>query len=128
MNINNHPLDMKGCICHFVKWQIHPFISKGGYVLFFIVYYCLLYNTTYCFQHQFIFFRVNNISNEYHNHSLDMKGCICHFVKWQIHPFISKGEYVLFVIVYYCLLYNTTYCFQHQFIFFRVNKISNEYQ
>ena len=23
------PLDMKGCICHFTKWQIHPFISKG---------------------------------------------------------------------------------------------------
>ena len=22
-------LDMKGCICHFVKWRIHPFISKG---------------------------------------------------------------------------------------------------
>ena len=22
------PFDMKGCICHFVKWQIHPFISK----------------------------------------------------------------------------------------------------
>ena len=22
-------LHMKGCICHFVKWQIHPFISKG---------------------------------------------------------------------------------------------------
>ena len=22
-------LDMKGCIWHFVKWQIHPFISKG---------------------------------------------------------------------------------------------------
>ena len=22
------PLDMKGCICHFVKWQMHPFISK----------------------------------------------------------------------------------------------------
>ena len=20
--------DMKGCICHFVKWQIHPFMSK----------------------------------------------------------------------------------------------------
>ena len=20
---------MEGCICHFVKWQIHPFISKG---------------------------------------------------------------------------------------------------
>ena len=19
------PLDMKGCICHFAKWQIHPF-------------------------------------------------------------------------------------------------------
>ena len=34
MNINSldwHivPLDMKGCICHFAKWQIHPFISKG---------------------------------------------------------------------------------------------------
>ena len=23
------PLDMKGYICHFRKWQIHPFISKG---------------------------------------------------------------------------------------------------
>ena len=23
------PLDMKGCICHFVKWHIHPFIFKG---------------------------------------------------------------------------------------------------
>ena len=23
------PLDMKGCICHFTKWRIHPFISKG---------------------------------------------------------------------------------------------------
>ena len=23
------PLGMKVCICHFVKWQIHPFISKG---------------------------------------------------------------------------------------------------
>ena len=22
------PLDMKGCICHYVKWQTHPFISK----------------------------------------------------------------------------------------------------
>ena len=22
------PLDIKGCICHFTKWQIHPFISK----------------------------------------------------------------------------------------------------
>ena len=22
------PLDMKGCICHFVKWKLHPFISK----------------------------------------------------------------------------------------------------
>ena len=24
--------------------------------------------------------------------SFDMKGCICHFTKWQIHPFISKGR------------------------------------
>ena len=23
-------LDMKGCICHFVKWQMHPFISRGA--------------------------------------------------------------------------------------------------
>ena len=23
------PLDMKGCMCHFAKWQMHPFISKG---------------------------------------------------------------------------------------------------
>ena len=22
-------LDRKGCICHFTKWQIHPFVSKG---------------------------------------------------------------------------------------------------
>ena len=25
------PLDMKCCICHFVKWRIHPLISKGIY-------------------------------------------------------------------------------------------------
>ena len=25
--------DMKGCICHFTKWQIHPFISKGKILL-----------------------------------------------------------------------------------------------
>ena len=24
------PSDMKGCICHFTKWQINPFISKGS--------------------------------------------------------------------------------------------------
>ena len=25
---------MKGCICHFTKWQIHPFISEGtNYIL-----------------------------------------------------------------------------------------------
>ena len=23
------PLNMKGCICHFTKWQIHHFIPKG---------------------------------------------------------------------------------------------------
>ena len=23
--------------------------------------------------------------------SLDMKGCVCHFAKWQTHPSISKG-------------------------------------
>ena len=23
------PLDMKGCICSFVKWQIHPYSAKG---------------------------------------------------------------------------------------------------
>ena len=28
------PLDMKGCICHFIKWQIHPFISKGTTICF----------------------------------------------------------------------------------------------
>ena len=27
---NNRPLKMKGCIFHFVKWQRHPFISKGA--------------------------------------------------------------------------------------------------
>ena len=28
--------------------------------------------------------------DKWHFVSLDMKGCICHFAKWQIHPFISK--------------------------------------
>ena len=29
MSLHNYiaPLDMKECICHFAKWQIHPFIS-----------------------------------------------------------------------------------------------------
>ena len=26
--------------------------------------------------------------------SMAMKGCICYSVKWQIHPFISKGTYI----------------------------------
>ena len=25
---------MKGCICHFTKWQIHLFISKGANYVF----------------------------------------------------------------------------------------------
>ena len=29
MTISFVPLDMKECICHFSKWQIHPSISKG---------------------------------------------------------------------------------------------------
>ena len=37
--------------------------------------------------------------------SLDMKGRICHFVKWQIHPLISKGTqyhpYTLNSLVYF---------------------------
>ena len=31
--------------------------------------------------------------------SLYMKGCICHFKKWQIHPFISKGTICLVQIL-----------------------------
>ena len=26
---HNVPLDLKGCICHFVNWETHPFIFKG---------------------------------------------------------------------------------------------------
>ena len=26
-------LDMKGCICHFITWRIHPFIYKGDYIV-----------------------------------------------------------------------------------------------
>ena len=29
----SRPLDMKGCICHFVKWQINTFISKQAVVI-----------------------------------------------------------------------------------------------
>ena len=35
--------------------------------------------------------------------SLDMKGCICHFTKWQIHPFISKGTIYQQAVEYMCL-------------------------
>ena len=27
--VTYRPLDMKGCICLFTKWQMQPFISKG---------------------------------------------------------------------------------------------------
>ena len=36
---HNVTLEMKGCICHLVKWQIHPFISKGAITLSFV---CML--------------------------------------------------------------------------------------
>ena len=52
---------MKGCICYFKKWQIHPFMSKA-YEMVLLVHV-----------------------------PLDMKGCSCHFTKWQIHPFKSNG-------------------------------------
>ena len=32
-----------------------------------------------------------------------MKGCICHFTTWQIHPFINKGK-IFFTLRYtYCM-------------------------
>ena len=31
------PLDMKGCLCNSVKWQRHPFISKGMMFTLFLV-------------------------------------------------------------------------------------------
>ena len=38
--------------------------------------------------------------SQVHFVSLDMKGCICYFVKWQIHPFISKATtYISIYIV-----------------------------
>ena len=33
------PSDMKGCICHFAKWHIHPFISKWSQLPCWIVCY-----------------------------------------------------------------------------------------
>ena len=36
------PLDMRGCICHLVKWQIHRFISKGTICYYVLVIFCLL--------------------------------------------------------------------------------------
>ena len=32
LHVISPPLGMKGCICHFVKWQIHTFIPKSGYI------------------------------------------------------------------------------------------------
>ena len=32
-----------------------------------------------------------NVRSESHSVALDMKGCICHFLKWQMHIFISNG-------------------------------------
>ena len=34
-----------------------------------------------------------------------MKGCICHFTKWQIHPFISKGAICRYIIYRYMHVY-----------------------
>ena len=56
---------MKGCICHFAKWQIHITLDMKG---------CDRYTVSY--PRRII--------------PLDMKGCIYHFTKWQIHLFISK--------------------------------------
>ena len=41
------PLDMKGCICHFTKWQIHSFISKGTLCPEFVRYSSVL-DPVYC--------------------------------------------------------------------------------
>ena len=46
--------------------------------------------------------------------TLDMKGCICHFVKWQIHPFMSKGTkmYVIVLAVSCDVKYTRIRCLQ----------------
>ena len=36
------------------------------------------------------YFLADVLLKEPHIDTLDMQGCICHFAKWQIHPFISK--------------------------------------
>ena len=80
--------DMKGCICHFRKWQIYPFISKRTYIHFVLldIKGCICHLRKWQI-HPFIYKRTY-----IHFVLLDMKGCICHFLKWQIHPFISKKK------------------------------------
>ena len=89
--IQIYPLDMKGFMCHFVKWHIHPFISKDikykftpqiwrVYVPLCRVAHTPLYIQGYKIQ----------------IYPLDMKGLMCHFVKWDMHPFIPRGNSCVF--------------------------------
>ena len=34
--------------------------------------------------------------------ALDMKGCISHFIKWSIHPFISKETIIIMIACLWC--------------------------
>ena len=43
--------------------------------------------------------------------TLDMKGCICHFAKWRIHPLISKGYYISNNPLFFYWLVCTFYCY-----------------
>ena len=105
------PLEMKGCICHFTEWQIHPFISKGTtcrFICHFTMWqiYPLISKGTTCRflsdtlrsgRYTLSYPRGRHVG--YHTkcqiHPFKSKWTtcrfICHFTMWQIHPFISKG-------------------------------------
>ena len=91
-------LNIKERICHFSKWQIHPFISKETWYRWviwlkpsriragprgFTVAYDVNQAVTLC-----VYIIV----------TLNIKECICHFSKWQIHPLISKETWYRWVI------------------------------
>ena len=50
--------------------------------------------------------KISRLHHLKHNVPLDIKGCICHFVEWQIHPFISKGSKYLLKPIVVCFVCN----------------------
>ena len=113
-------LDIRGCICHFTKWQIHPFISKEtvwGLCIACSIYLIFLSQIDGCFSVCFQLFMLLWLSNTSHNACYQL-------VLWAFCSFDSAGRRfcdqnnsVIFLVLYFFFI-SRVFSFSYIFVVF----------